>query len=318
MSTSPIYVTEVEVGRLVTVKDAIEVLAEMFATWGNAGTTNLPRRRARLKEGALNLMGAAYGRKSVYGLKIYAGMKGAQFHTLLYSSLDGRLKAMIEADLLGQMRTGAATGLATRLMSNPDARTLAVIGSGRQARAQVVAVCAVRPIRHIRVFSPTAEHRQKFARELEKELHIETSDVPSAQACVAQADVVVTITKAAQPVCLARWLGEGVHVNAAGANAADRREIDEDMVLRAAVKATDQVEQAKLEAAEYRDLVAAGKLSWSDVRELGEFVTGKARPRNSQSELTLFKSLGIALEDVAFAVLIYERALAQGVGRPIG
>ncbi len=252
-----------------------------------------------------------------YRLHHYAGLKGAQFHALLYSSLDGGLKAMIEADLFGQMRTGAASGLASRHMANPDAHTLAVIGTGRQARAQAVAVCAVRPIRRVVVFSRSAERRQAFARELEKELHIETSDAPSAQACVAHANIVVTITKAADPVCLARWLGEGVHVNAAGANAADRREVDDDMVLRASVKATDHIEQAKLEAGEYRDLVESGKLSWSDIRELGEFVAGKARGRNSPSDLTLFKSLGIALEDVAFAELVYERALAQGVGRPI-
>ena len=315
---APIYVTEAEVARLVTVKDAIEALAAMFSTWNDAGTTNLPRRRARLSDGSLNLMGAAYGAKGIHGLKVYAGMKGAQFHTLLYSSLDGRLKAMIEADLFGQLRTGAASGLATRHMANPDAHTLAVIGSGKQARAQAIAVCAVRPIKRILVFSPTAEHRKNFAREVERELYIETSDAPSAQACVAGANVVVTITKAAQPVCLARWLGEGVHVNAAGANAADRREVDDEIVLRASVKATDHIEQAKLEAGEYRDLVEAGKLSWSDIRELGEFVTGKARGRNSPSDLTLFKSLGIALEDVAFAEVVYERALAQGVGRPIG
>ena len=167
-----------------------------------------------------------------YRLHHYAGLKGAQFHALLYSSLDGGLKAMIEADLFGQMRTGAASGLASRHMANPDAHTLAVIGTGRQARAQAVAVCAVRPIKRVVVFSRSAERRQTFARGLEKELHIETSDAPSAQACVAHANIVVTITKAADPVCLARWLGEGVHVNAAGANAADRREVDDDMVLR--------------------------------------------------------------------------------------
>src|SRR5262249_40039153 len=124
----------------------------------------------------------------VHGLKVYAGMKGAQFHMLLYSSLDGRLKAMIEADLFGQLRTGAASGLATRHMANPVAHTLAVIGTGKQARTQAVAVCAVRPIKRVFVYSPTGEHRKVFAREVERELHIETSDAPSAQACVAGAN----------------------------------------------------------------------------------------------------------------------------------
>ena len=317
MTTSPIYLTEADVGRLVTVKDAIATLEELFATWGQPSTVNLPRQRARLAGGSFNLMGAAYGAKGVHGLKAYAGVKGAQFHALLYSSVDGRLKAMIEADLFGQMRTGAASGLATKLLANPDARTLGVIGTGRQSRTQVVAVCAVRPIKRINVFARTPEHREAYARSLEKELGIEALPASSAEACVGDANVVVTITKSAEPVCRADWLAPGAHVNAAGANSGDRREIDGETVLRAAVKATDQVEQAKVEAGEFRDLVAAGKLAWSDIRELGEFVIGKAKGRTSPSDLTLFKSLGIALEDVAFAELVYQRALAAGVGKPI-
>ena len=129
-----------------TVKDAIATLEALFATWGQPSTSNLPRQRARLAGGAFNLMGAAYGAKGVHGLKAYAGVKGAQYHTLLYSSLDGKLKAMIEADLFGQMRTGAASGVATKLLANADAHTLAVIGTGKQSRTQIAAVCAVRPI----------------------------------------------------------------------------------------------------------------------------------------------------------------------------
>ena len=317
MAASPIYLTEADVGRLVTVKDAIATLEALFATWGQPSTSNLPRQRARLAGGAFNLMGAAYGAKGVHGLKAYSGVKGAQFHTLLYSSRDGKLKAIIEADLLGQMRTGAASGVATKLLANADAHTLAVIGTGKQSRTQVAAVCEVRPITQVKVFSRTAEHREAYARSMEKELGVEVRPAPSAQACVAEADVVVTITNSAAPVCRSEWLAEGAHVNVAGANSHDRREVDAETVLRAAVKATDHLEQAKVEAGEFRELVAAGKLAWSAIRELGEFVTGKAAGRTSRSDLTLFKSLGIALEDVAFAELIYQRALAAGVGRPI-
>jgi alanine dehydrogenase len=315
---SAIYVTEAEVARLVTVEDAIAALDELFATWGSPGTTNLPRQRARLPNGAFNHMGAAYLAKNVYGLKAYAGGKGATHgHVALYSTTDNLLKALIECDLFGQTRTGAASGIATRLLANPDARTLGVIGSGKQSRAQVLAVCAVRPIKRINVFSRTPEPREAYARALEKELGIETRGAATAQACVADADVVITITKSAEPVCRADWLKPGAHVNAAGANAGDRCEVDADTVLRAAVKVTDHVEQAKVEAGEFRELVAAGKLAWSDIRELGELVTGTAKGRASPSDLTLFKSLGIALEDVAFAEVVYQRALAQKVGRPI-
>ncbi len=313
----PIYLSESDVGRLVTIKDAMAALEALFATWGQPSTTNLPRQRAPLPGGAFNLMGAAYGAKGVHGLKAYAGVKGAQFHALLYSSLDGSLKAVIEADLFGQMRTGAASGIATRLLANAHARTLGVIGTGKQSRMQVAAVCTVRPIRQVRVFSRTAEHREAYARSLQSELGVEVVPASTAQACVAEADVVVTITKSAEPVCRAEWLAEGAHVNVAGANSDARREVDAETVLRAAVKVTDHVAQAKEEAAEFRALVAAGKLEWSAIRELGELVTGKAKGRTSPSELTLFKSLGIALEDVAFAELVYERALATGVGRPI-
>jgi len=313
----PIYLSESDVGRLVTIKDAMAALEALFATWGQPSTTNLPRQRAPLPGGAFNLMGAAYGAKGVHGLKAYAGVKGAQFHALLYSSLDGSLKAVIEADLFGQMRTGAASGIATRLLANAHARTLGVIGTGKQSRMQVAAVCTVRPIRQVRVFSRTAEHREAYARSLQSELGVEVVPASSAQACVAEADVVVTITKSAEPVCRAEWLAEGAHVNVAGANSDARREVDAETVLRAAIKVTDHVAQAKEEAAEFRALVAAGKLEWSAIRELGELVTGKAKGRTSPSELTLFKSLGIALEDVAFAELVYERALATGVGRPI-
>src|SRR5437899_9471922 len=129
MSTSPIYLAEADVGRLVTVKDAIATLEALFAIWGQPSTSNLPRQRARLAGGAFNLMGAAHGANGVHGLQAYSGVKGAQFHTLLYSSLDGKLKAIIQADLLGQICTGAASGVSTKPFANSDAHKLAVIGT---------------------------------------------------------------------------------------------------------------------------------------------------------------------------------------------
>jgi alanine dehydrogenase len=318
MNGAPLYLSEADVARLVTVGNAIAVLEEAFANWHDAATTNLPRQRAPLAAGTFNLMGASYGSRGVYGLKAYFGGKsGACYHTLLYAADSGALLAMIEADLFGQLRTGAASGLATRLLANPAARTLAIIGTGKQARAQALAVCAVRPITHVRVFGRNAERCAQFARALENELKIETRPANMAQTCVEGADVVVTITKSAEPVCRSEWLADGVHVNAAGANSAARRELDSATVVRAAVRATDDRVQAHAEAAEFRDLAGAGQLSWDDVLELGDLVTGKVPGRRSQSAVTLFKSLGIGLEDVAFAELIYRRAREAGVGRAI-
>jgi ornithine cyclodeaminase/alanine dehydrogenase-like protein (mu-crystallin family) len=312
-----LYLTEADVARLVTVEDAIAVLEEAFALWREPGTTNLPRQRARLGGGTFNLLGAACDKKGIFGLKAYFGGKGgARYHVLLYAA-DGNLLAMIEADLLGALRTGAASGLATKLMANQDARTLAVIGAGKQARTQAAAVCAVRKIERIRVYSRTREHRTAFAFTLADELGVETEPVGDGETCVEGADVVVTITKSAEPVCRAAWLKPGAHVNAAGANAADRRELDPESILRAAVRVTDDRAQAQVEAAEFRDLVSAGRLSWDDVDELGDVVAGRVAGRRAASDITVYKSLGIALEDIAFAELIYRRALAARVGKPL-
>ncbi len=194
----PLYLTEEDVRSLVTVEDAIAVLEGLFASWRDPATVNLPRQRARTDAGMFNLMGAAWGAKQLFGLKAYYGgsnAAGGRYHALLYSATDGKLKAMIESDALGQMRTGAASGLATKLLANPDAGMVGVIGTGRQAFTQVAAVCAVRPVKSVHVFSRTPQHRDAFARKLEREVGVAAQATASAEAAVGGADVVITITK---------------------------------------------------------------------------------------------------------------------------
>src|SRR5262245_25101707 len=290
----PLYLTEADVARLVTVEDAIGCVEEAFAAWPDAATTNLPRQRAALAGGNFNLMGAACAPKGIFGLKAYfAGKGGARYHVLLYAADGSGLRAMIEADLLGALRTGAASGLATKLMARPDAATLAVIGTGKQARTQVAAICAVRPIRRITAYSRSRERRRAFAFTVASGLGIECEPTDTAEDCVREADVVVTITKSAEPVCRATWLKPGAHVNAAGANSVDRREVDAETVTRAARLVTDDRAQARVEAGEFHDLVAAGRLHWRDVHELGDVVAGRVAGRTAPDDLTLFKSLGI-------------------------
>jgi ornithine cyclodeaminase/alanine dehydrogenase-like protein (mu-crystallin family) len=317
-SKAAIYLTEEDVNRLVTVKDAISTLEDLFATWSDPATINLPRQRARAGTADLNLMGAAWGAKGLFGLKAYhIGAEAGSSHVLLYAANGSRLLAMIESDHLGRMRTGAASGVATKHLAKPDVHTLGVIGAGRQAFTQVAAVCAVRNIAEVQIFSPTAAHREDFSRRVEGELGVAATPAASAEAAVVAADVVIIITKSAEPVLRANWLKSGVHVNAAGANAAARREVDGETVLRATVRATDHLAQAQQEASEYRDLIAAGRLKWQDIVELGDIITGKAAGRRGPADITLFKSLGIALEDIAFAELIWRRATERGSGRPL-
>jgi alanine dehydrogenase len=316
MSQSPLYLTEADVERLADMRDAIAALEEAFGAWRDKGTVNMPRQRAPLPGGFFNLMGSTYTKKGVYGLKAYGGgPDGARFFINLFATEERRLLAVIEATLLSQLRTGAASGLATKLMANPDASVLGCIGTGRQARAQVLAVCAARPIRLIRVYSRTPEAREGFATAMARETGVETVVAASAEACVRDTDVVVLITKAAEPVIRSEWLRDGTHVNGAGANAANRREIDVATIERSIALVTDDKSQAEIEAAEFRDLVSEGRLKWDDVYELGDVVSGAVTTRQSRSDLTLFKSLGVALEDIAFADMIYRRALEQGVGR---
>jgi ornithine cyclodeaminase/alanine dehydrogenase-like protein (mu-crystallin family) len=318
LAEGPLYLNEDDVTSLATVTDAIATLERLFATWPEPATVNLPRQRAATGTGTFNLMGAAWGAAELFGLKAYyGGGSGGRFHVLLYAARDGRLKAMIEADNLGRMRTGAASGLATKLLAAPQARSLGVIGAGRQAFAQVAAVCAVRNVEQVRVFSRAAARRDALTGRIERELRVAAEPVASSEAAVGAADIVITITTSAEPVLRADWLKPGVHINAAGANAASRREIDGETVLRSSVRATDHLAQARLEAAEYRDLVDAGRLGWQDVVEIGDVLTGKAGGRRGSADITLFKSLGIALEDIAFADLLWRRAVERGVGKPM-
>lgn len=316
--TQPIYIRESDVERLMNVSDAIGLLRQAFTSWPQAGTINLPRQRARLASGTFHLMGASYEASGVYGLKAYFGGKsGAHYHTLLYAAENGRLLAIIESNMLGQLRTGAASGLASDLLANADARILSVIGTGKQARMQVLAIGAVRPLAAVRVFGRDTGRRNSFAKAMELELNVEVKPSASAQACVEDADIVVTITNSAEPVCRGAWLAGGAHVNAAGANTAGRREVDADAVLRSGLRVTDDRIQARGEAAEFRDLAAEGRLNWDDVVELGDLVAGKVLGRKSRSEITLFKSLGVALEDVALGKIIFDRAQQAGIGRTV-
>ncbi len=311
----PLSIREADVAELVTMKDALDVLAECFAAWPEVRAQNVARQRIKMPKGMFNVLGAGYSPKNVFGVKAYfASPAGAQFQILLHSADNGDLLAVIEADLLSRLRTGAASGLATRLLAREDAKVLGIIGSGQQAFTQVAAIAEVRALERVLVFSRTADHASAFAARIENELGLSAQAMASAEASVRPADIVTTITKSPDPVCFGDWLQRGVHVNAVGANAAARSELDETATLMATLRCTDSILQAREEAGEFVSLVKENKMKWSDVSELGDIVSGVAPSRSSEDEITLFKSLGIGIEDVAFAELIYRRARAAGVG----
>ena len=314
-----LFLTEDDVDSLLTMDAAIEALEDGFRHQAVGKASNSPRRRIRMGGGMLHFMAAADRSTGVTGMKWYGGFGpgGSRFHVQLSDSETGELLAVMEANRLGQVRTGAASGVATKYMARSDARIVAMIGSGYQAETQLEAICRVRPVERVRVFSRTPERRNAFADRSAASLGIEISAVDSAEECVEDADVVAVITSATSPVLKGDWLPEGAHVNAAGVNHWLRRELDGRAVARASVIVADDAEQARLECADLIHPVERGELTWQRVRELWEVVSGAVPGRTSPNDITLFESQGIALEDIAAGFHVYRLAKERGVGTEV-
>lgn len=313
----PLLLREEEVQILLSVGDAIEALERTFRAQAEGRAVNLPRQRVRWPGGTLHVMAAGDLGSGYVGLKAYTAVGGqTRFVVLLFHAESGELLAIIEADRLGRLRTGAATGLATRYLARPDARVVGMIGAGRQAATQLMAVCAVRPIAEARVYSPTPERRAAFAHRMRETLGIPVQAVERPEAAVEGADILITITSAREPVLRGAWLRPGVHLNAAGSNALLRRELDEEAIARADLIVIDSRAQGQIEAGDFLEPLERGRLQWERVYELRDVVAGRVG-RAHPEQITLFKSLGIALEDVAVAAVAYERARAQGAGERI-
>jgi len=223
----------------------------------------------------------------------------------------------MEADALGQIRTGAATGVATKYLANADARIAGIIGTGYQARTQLEAVAAVRRLDRVRAFGRDPERRAQFCREMSARIGIEVEPVESGEKAVRGADIVVAATSAMKIVLEGLWLSPGVHVNAIGANWAQKRELDDAAVMCADVIVADSIEQAKMEAGDLILSFANDAARWEAVSELGGIVAGRTPGRTGANQITLFKSNGIATWDLAVAVRVYELAAARGVGQSI-
>ena len=300
-----LYLTESEVRELLPMEIAIELVAGAFQRLADGNAINQPRRRLALPTGStLHYMPAADG--AYFGIKVYSThpKHGAHFVFLLYSADDAKPLATIEANHLGQIRTGAASGYATRLLARQNASTLGVIGSGFQARTQVEAMRLARPVVEVKVWSRSAEKRAAFARECG------AVAVDSAEQAVRGSGIVVTATNAREPVLENAWIAPGTHINAMGSNQAGRRELPAELILRADLIAVDSLESARMESGDL--LLALDPERWAahNIAELKD-VTGRPSP----DAVTIFKSNGVAVEDVVCAGYVYERALKESRGR---
>jgi alanine dehydrogenase len=290
-----LFVTEDQVRELLPMRECVGLMRSVFRDLRTGAALNQARRRLTLPTGStLHSMAGAWGK--YFGTKIYSSNPkvGANFFFLLFDAETARPLAQFEANYLGQIRTGAASGYATDVLASPEASTLAIIGSGFQARSQFDAIGSVRTIKEVRVWSRDVGKREEFARS------IGAKACATAELAVRGADIVATATSAKDPVLEAAWIAAGTHINAMGSNQAARRELPSDLVARAELIAVDSIEQAKIEAG---DLLLA-PVDWADPR-IVELAKVDGRPVGSP--VTIFKSIGLGVEDVAAAAFVYEQ-----------
>lgn len=322
-----IFLNEKEVTELLTMADTLEAVESVFKLQATGDATNEPRRRVRAQDSTLMTMSGAVSGfrtpsgvefKGLLGLKAYTVARGgARFYVSLFDALTGELLAYIEADKLGQMRTGAASGVATKYLARENAKTVGIYGTGWQATSQLAAVCAVRQISEVKVYSRKQENRERFCQQMATELGIANIHPVEQPEAAADADIIITITNSREPVVLGEWLKPGTHINAAGGNSVLRREVDDETLKRSAFIAVDSLDQAKIESGEFVTAVEKGLLTWERVKELRHVVSGRMLGRENSEQVTLFKSLGIAIEDVATAAVVYQKAKEQKAGKEI-
>ena len=315
----PLLLTETDVKAILTMPMALEAVETSFRRLADGSAVSHSRQRLRLTgKGFLHYMAASDATGGYLGLKIYTvSPSGARFLVPLFSGQSGDMVALIEANYLGQMRTGAASGVATRVMARQDARSAGIIGTGLQARTQLEAVALARKLERVRAFGRSAERREQFSRDMTQRIGVPVQPVPSAEEAVRGADILITSTNTTNPVVEGRWLERGMHINAIGSNFPDRRELDAEAIGRAGVIAADSVEQSKIEAGDLIQLYGQDASRWKAVHELSDMVAGKIPGRTGPDQITLFKSNGIAIEDIVVAGRIYEIARERGRGRDV-
>jgi alanine dehydrogenase len=315
---SILLLTEVEVRQLLTMEMALEAVEAGLRKQGLDEAQNIPRARCQTDHAMLHVLSAAAKTLGVMGYKAYTTSKrGAQFHVGLFDGKTGALSAILQADYLGQVRTGAASGVATKYLARPESAEVGCYGAGKQASQQLIAVCKVRPIKRIQVYSRNAENLRKFCTEMSDVCQVPVEPVTDPADAGRNKDIVITATSSRDPVLMGEWLAEGTHVNAIGSNFVSKAEVDAETIRRSKPIVVDSKDQAHIEAGDFHQALEKGMLHWSSVVELGSVIVGRASGRKLPNEISFFKSLGIALEDIATAGRVVAKAKEAGVGRTI-
>jgi ornithine cyclodeaminase len=313
-----LFLSEDDVKKLLTVAMAMEAVESAHRDLALGLAIDTPRARSRLPQTVLHILQGALPAQGVIGYKAYTSNRsGNRFLVHLFDAASGRLRAVIEADYLGMIRTGAVSGVAAKWLARPDSTMAGVFGAGWQAEGHVQAICAALPLERVKVFSRHADKLQAFCQRLSEQTGVAVVPAVSAEETVRGSDLLGTVTTAAQPLFDAEWLEEGVHINAAGSNALIRPELSEAAVKRCALVAVDSVPTAVAEAGDLLPLLEKGRLHPRQLVELGEVIVGRHAGRTSVEQITLFESQGMAIQVLAVALRVLAAAEAAGLGQEI-
>jgi ornithine cyclodeaminase len=310
--------TEADVQQLLTMPMAMERVEQMFIDRAHGEAFDVPRRRTRQPGGHLHILQGAAPKLNVIGYKAYYVKPAARtFYVHLIDRERGTLEAMIEADWMGRMRTGAATGVAAKYMAREDAHVLGLFGSGRHAMTQLEALCLARTIRLVKVYGRDRERVARFCAEMGPRTGTEVRPAASREETVRGSDMVVTMTRATEPLFDGAWLEPGTFVAAAGANALDRREIDLATVLRSEAIVVDSREVAAGECGDLLPAIEQGSVWIDHLADLGEVIVGRRRGRPARDSITLYESHGMALQDLYVGKLVLDLARERGISREL-
>lgn len=313
-----LYLSEDDVRQVLTMDMALEGVESAHRDLALGLATDTPRARSRLPQTALHILHGALPAQGILGYKAYTSNRsGNRFWVHLFDAASGQLRAVVAADFLGMMRTGAASGVASRWLARPDSTVAGVFGAGWQAEGHVRAICSALPLERVKVFSRKVDKLQAFCQRLSEQTGVAIVPAASAEETVRGSDIVGTVTTAAQPLFDAEWLQPGVHINAAGSNALIRQELSEAAVRRCDVIAVDAVPTALAEAGDLLPLLEKGRLHERQLLELGDVIVGRRTGRESVGQITLFESQGMAIQDLAVALRVLHAAEARGLGTPL-
>ena len=307
-----LYLNNTEVRALVGVQEAAARIEELFQQEAQGDVVNRPTTELPLPRGFFRLKAGMTPGFGSYGFKAYGT---GRYTVFVYNIENNALEGIVDAYALTEIRTAAVSAVGAKFMARPESSTLGIIGTGREARAQVPAICSTLPITSVKAYSRNPEHRELFACEMSEKLGLPVVAVDSGEACVRGCDVVVTMTNARDPVLAGAWLSPGTFVCAVGATTPERRELDEEAIRRAGTIAVEHLPQAEAECGELRYSVERGDLEWSRVTELKDIVSGRIPGRKTAAEITLFDTIGIGSEDVALATYALKMARTQECGQ---